>query len=183
MIWLILGIALFVGAHFFKRIAPDQRAAWGNAGKGAVALAILAGLILMIVGYLRAAHVNVWFPPTWTVHLNNLLMLIAVLLLGAGHSKSRLRARLRHPMLSAVSVWSVAHLLVNGDLASIILFGSLGLWAVASIVIVNRSEPAPASYAGGTVAGDIRLGLITLAVFAAIAGIHIALGVWPFPGR
>ena len=114
-------------------------------------------------------------------HLNNLLMLIAVGLLGVGHSKSRLRAKMRHPMLLGVLTWSVAHLLVNGDLSSVLLFGLLGIWAVVEIVVINRAEPLRTSWQGGSIAGDVRLGLITLVVFAVIAAIHTWLGYPPFP--
>lgn len=183
MIWLILGIALFVGAHWFKRFAPERRAALGTTAKAVEGVVILAGLVLIVIGYRSADYIHVWLPPDWTVHLNNLLMLVAVALLGSAHSKSRLRGLLRHPMLTAVIVWSVAHLLVNGHLAAILLFGSLGLWAALSIPLINRAVPAPAPYTAGSLAGDIRLAAITLVVFAAITGIHIALGVWPFPGR
>ncbi len=80
----------------------------------------------MIVGYRAAPFAAVWTPPAWTVHLNNLLMLVAVAVFGMGMSKGRARAWLRHPMLTAVVIWAVAHLLVNGDLASILMFGGLG---------------------------------------------------------
>ncbi len=182
MIWLILGLALWIGAHWFKRLAPGARARMGNPARAVEAVLIAVGLVLIIIGYRGTDYIHVYAPPEWTVHLNNLMMLVAVGLLGSAHSKSRLRGRLRHPMLTAVIVWSVAHLLVNGDLASVILFGTLGLWAVISIAMINRADPAPARWTGGTLAGDIRLAVITLVVFAAITGIHIALGVWPFPG-
>ncbi|MFC7705243.1 NnrU family protein [Plastorhodobacter daqingensis] len=183
MIWLILGVLLWSGAHWFKRIAPAQRAAMGNGGKGAVAAAIAVGILLMVIGYRSMDYIHVYAPPTWGVHLTNLLMLAAVALLGAGHSRSRLRGRLRHPMLTGVILWSLSHLLVNGHLAAVILFGGLGLWAIVSIVVINRAEPAPARWHGGSLAGDVRLLIITLVLYAAIAGIHIWLGVWPFPGR
>ena len=86
--------------------------------------------MLIIIGFRRAPVVPVYDPPPWAIHLNNLLMVVAVLLLGLGHSKSRARGWLRHPMLTAVVVWAVAHLLVNGDQASLVMFGWLGLWAV-----------------------------------------------------
>jgi len=153
----------------------------GNAGKGVVAVAVLGALVLMVVGYQRAEFVNLWYPPAWTVHLNNLLMLLAVFVFGMGATKGRLRGRMRHPQLTAVKIWAVAHLLVNGDLASVVLFGGLLAWAVLEVIVINRSEewvrpePGPASK-------DIVLVVITVVVFAVIAVIHAWLGVWPFPG-
>jgi len=181
MIYLILGLALWVAAHLFKRVAPDLRARMGNAGKALVAVGVLAGLGLMIVGYKQAEVVNLWFPPTWTVHLNNLLMLVAVFVYGMSATTGRLRGRMRHPQLTAVKIWAVAHFLVNGDLASVVLFGGLLGWAVLEVIVINRSqdwvrpEPGPAKK-------DIILVIITLVMFAVIAGIHMWLGVSPFSG-
>ena len=141
---------------------------------------ILGGLVLMVVGYRGAEFVNLWFPPAWTVHLNNLLMLAAVFVYGMSATKGRLRGRLRHPQLIAVKIWAVAHLLVNGDLASVVLFGGLLAWAVLEVIVINRTEdwvrPEP-----GPAKKDIVLVAITLVMFGAITWIHNWLGVWPFP--
>jgi uncharacterized membrane protein len=185
MIVLILGLALWWGAHLLKRIAPAQRAALtarlGTGSKGVVAVAIGLGLILMIVGYRSAAFVPVWTPPAWTIHINNLLMLAAVAMLGMGQSKGRARAWLRHPMLIGTTTWAVAHLLVNGDLASLILFGGIGAWALVSMQVINAQDGPWQRPEPGPVSGDIRLAIITVAVFAVIAAIHTWLGYWPFP--
>ena len=78
-------------------------------------------------------------------------------------------------------VWAVAHLLVNGDRASLVLFGWMGLWAVAEMALINAREPAWVRPAPGTVAGDVRLVVITLVVFAVIVAVHTWLGYPPFP--
>jgi uncharacterized membrane protein len=181
MTYLILGLILWVAAHLFKRVAPDLRARMGNAGKGLAAVGILAGLVLMIYGYRQAEFVNIWFPPAWTVHLNNLMMLAAVFVYGMSATKGRLRGAMRHPQLTAVKIWAVAHLLVNGDLASLILFGGLLAWAVLEVVVINLSEewerPQP-----GEAKKDVILVVITVVMFLVITLIHNWLGVWPFPG-
>ncbi len=181
MTLLTLGVILWAAAHFFKRLAPGVRAPMGDKGKGLVAVAIVASLLMMIFGYRGAEFIHVWAPPTWTVHLNNLMMLIAVFVYGMSATKGRLRGKMRHPQLTAVKIWAVAHLLVNGDLASIILFGGMLAWAVASVILINRSEvwvrPAP-----GEAKKDILLVVITLVLFGVMTGIHAWLGVWPFPG-
>lgn len=186
MILLSLGLALWIGAHLFKRIAPDARAAMtdrmGEASKGVIALALVLSIVLMVIGYRAADFVHVYVPPSWGIHLNNLLMLLAVLLLGLGHSKSRIRGMMRHPMLTSVVVWSVAHLLVNGDLASLVLFAVLAAWALAEMVVINSAEPDYVPAEPGTAAGDVRLAIITVVTFAIISGIHAWLGYWPFPG-
>lgn len=181
MAYLVLGLILWTAAHLFKRVAPELRARMGTAGKGVVALGVLAGLALMIIGYRQAESVNVWFPPAWTVHVNNLMMLGAVFLYGMSATKGRLRGAMRHPQLTAVKVWAVAHLLVNGDLASLILFGGLLGWAVLEVVVINMSEdwdrPQP-----GEAKKDILLVVITVVLFFAMTFVHNWLGVWPFPG-
>ncbi len=181
MAYLIAGLILWSVAHLFKRVAPDLRTRMGNAGKGLVALGVVAGLILMVVGYRQAVFIHVWAPPAWTVHVNNLMMLGAVFLYGMSATKGRLRGAIRHPQLTAVKVWAVAHLLVNGDLASLILFGGLLGWAVLEVVVINMAEewdrPQP-----GEARRDILLVIITLVLFFAMTFVHNWLGVWPFPG-
>jgi uncharacterized membrane protein len=181
MAYLILGLILWTAAHLFKRVAPDLRARMGKAGKGLAAVGILAGLVLMVIGYRQAVPVDVWITPAWTKHLNNLMMLGAVFLYGMSATKGRLRGAIRHPQLTAVKVWAVAHLLVNGDLASLVLFGGLLGWAVLEVVLINRAEdwnrPKP-----GEAKRDILLVIITLVLFFAMTFVHNWLGVWPFPG-
>ena len=82
---MIAGLGLWIGAHYFKRIAPDARAKLGEPGKGLVAILILAGLALIIVGYRNTelGLVQVWFPPSWMIHINNLLMLLAFWVFGS----------------------------------------------------------------------------------------------------
>ena len=108
-------------------------------------------------------------------------MLGAVFLYGMSATTGRLRGKMRHPQLTAVKVWAVAHLLVNGDLASIVLFGSMLAWAVVEVIVINRSEtwdrPKP-----GPAKKDLVLVIITLVMFVVITAIHSWLGVNPFGG-
>ena len=181
MVYLVLGILFWVAAHYFKRLMPEARARMGDKGKGLAAIGIAVGLVLMIYGYRQAAFIPVWSPPGFMVHINNLLMVVAVFVYGMSATTGRLRGKLRHPQLTAVKIWAVAHLLVNGDLASIILFGSMLVWAGGSVALINRAEtwerPAP-----GDAKKDIVLVVITVVMFAIITAVHAWLGVWPFPG-
>lgn len=179
---LILGLILWTVSHLFKRVAPGARAALGvGPGKMLVTVLSLSAVVLMVIGYRRAEFDPVYTPLPGMGHLNNLLMLIAVFFLGVPHSKGRVKSMLRHPMLIAVVIWAIAHLLVNGDMASIVLFGWLGLWAVVSMLLINSREgwtrPAP-----GPLRGDAINLAISLVVYAVIAGIHIWLGHNPFLG-
>ncbi len=181
---LILGLVLWTLAHYFKRLMPEVRASLGNAGKGLVAAAILGSLVLMVMGYRSADFIPVWTPPTFMVHINNTLMLLAFWVYGSGAAKGAKvwpGYKMRHPQLTAVKIWAAAHLLANGDLASILLFGGILAWAVGSVILINKAEPewTPSEHAGS--AGYIRHAVITLVIFAVVAGIHIWLGVWPFP--
>ncbi|WP_292289319.1 NnrU family protein [Marivita sp.] len=182
MALLIVGLLIWVGAHIFKRVAPEQRAAMGDTGKLIVTVALVISLGLMIWGYRGAEFIPVWYPPSFMVHINNLLMLIALFVFGMSATTGRLRGKMRHPQLTAVKIWAVAHLLVNGDLASIILFGGLLAWAVLEVIIINRAEPVWDRPQPGEAKKDVLLVVITLVSFVVISAIHAWLGVWPFPG-
>ena len=186
MTLLILGLVLWTAAHFLKRAAPGVRASMqdrmGDASKGVIAVLLLASVALMVIGYRGADTTFLWGRSAATTGINNLMMLVAVALYGLGSSKSRLRGRMRHPMLWGTVIWAAAHLLVNGDVASIVLFGGLALWALAEMQVINRAVPDYVPYEGGSAAGDLRLGIISLVVYAVIAGIHTWLGYNPFGG-
>ena len=182
MVWLILGLLLWTGAHYFKRLAPAQRDAMGDPGKGLVTVGIVAGILLMVIGYRAAAFIPVWSPPSFLVHVNNLLMLIAFFVFGTSATTGRLRGWTRHPMLLSAKIWAAAHLLVNGDLASIVLFGGMLAWAVGSVILINRAEPNWTRPDPGPAKKDILLVAITLVTFGITAALHAWLGVWPFPG-
>lgn len=184
MTLLILGLALWVLAHWFKRLAPEARAKLGESGKGLVAVLIVAGLVLMILGYRGADFIPIWYPPAWTVHLNNTLMILAFWIYGSSAAKGAKAwpaYKTRHPQLIGFKTWAIAHLLVNGDLASIILFGGLLAWAVTEVIMINRAEPdwTPPAPAGAKT--YIRLAVITGVLVAIVTAIHAWLGVWPFP--
>jgi uncharacterized membrane protein len=179
---LVFGLLIWVGAHIFKRVAPEQRAAMGEKGKGVVAVALFISLGLMIWGYREAEFINVWYPPAFMTHINNLLMLVAIFVFGMSATTGRLRGKMRHPQLTAVKIWAVAHLLVNGDLASIILFGGMLAWAVLEVILINRAVPVWDRPEPGEAKKDIVLVVITLVVYIVVSLIHIWLGVSPFGG-
>ncbi|MES2843430.1 MAG: NnrU family protein [Pseudomonadota bacterium] len=180
MFLLILGLVLWSGAHFMKRIAPDARAQLGDRGKAVLGVAILLSVVLMVLGYRSAPFIEVWTPPAFLTHLNNLLMILAFYLYAASGAKTAITRKIRHPQLTAVKTWAVAHLLVNGDLASIILFGGLLAWAVVSVILINRAQrdwqrpaPVPAKK-------EITAIVATLVVVVIVMLIHNWLGVQPW---
>ncbi|MEM9145595.1 MAG: NnrU family protein [Pseudomonadota bacterium] len=187
MALLILGMVLFALTHGLKIHAPSLRARFvGQIGelpiKGAAAVALLGAMVLIVLGYQQAPYVAVWTPPLWTTHLNNLLMVLAVAVYIAGGIKSRVRHWIRHPQLTGTKIWALAHLLVNGDLASIILFGGMLAWAVAAMIGLNaRDGKGPKPGPGTALGNGIHL-VATLVIVAVIGLLHNWAGVWPFAG-
>lgn len=182
MTLILIGLFLWIAPHLLKRLAPGLRARLGDPGKGAIALAIALGVVAMVIGYRGAAFVPVYDPMPGMGHLNNTLMLISVFLFGVGGTKGVLYTRMRHPMLWGQAIWAVAHLLVNGDLASVVLFGGLGLWALLEMALINRTAWAR-PVAGRGLKGDAMNLVGTAALFGAIALIHNWLGHPVFLGN
>ena len=181
MTLLILGVALWWAAHLFKRVAPDARARLGDPGKGIVAVAVLASVVMMYFGYGAARpEAAVWWGRNPAlVGINNLLMVLAVYLYAASGAKSALARKIRHPQLTAVKTWAVAHLLVNGDLPSIILFGGLLAWAVVSVILINRAQREwvpPVAKPGAEVKAIVATVVVTVVVML----IHNWLGYQPW---
>ena len=180
MIWLILGVAIWSYSHLMKRVTPGFRSRLGDGpGKGVVSVLTFVAIGLMIWGYKSADVVQVWNPPAFLRHINNTLMLVAVVLLNLGASRGVMRTWLRHPMLGSVVVWALAHLLVNGDLASVVLFGGLGLWALVDMVAINRMVPVWVAPSRGPVMNDAIYIVASLVLLAVIVALHTWLGYPP----
>lgn len=180
MIWLIVGVALWSYAHLMKRVSPGLRARLGDgAGKGLVSVLSLLAVAAMVYGYARADVTVLWEPPTILRHINNALMVVAVVLVNLGYSRGVMRTKMRHSMLTSVKVWALAHLLVNGDLASVILFGGILAWAVADVVLINRTEPAWVPPKAGPWRNDVIYMGVSAVVFGAIVWIHTWVGYPP----
>ena len=152
---LLLGLLLFLGCHSVRIFADDWRSEQIRAHgalkwKAIHALVSAAGLVLVVWGYgaARAEPVDLWTPPTAMRHVAALLMLLAFVLLTASYVPgSRLKAKLRHPMVLGVKVWALAHLLSNGRLADVVLFGSFLVWAVLSFRAARQRDRAAGSLA------------------------------------
>lgn len=172
---LLLGIALWWAAHLFKRVAPERRAALGDKGKGIVAAVLFLALLLMVLGYRATPVVQLWYPPVVLTHINNVIMLLAAFLFFVGKTKGRIAGRIRHPMLTAVKTWALAHLLVNGDLASVLLFGGMMGWAVSEVIIIKRQEPdwTPGEPAAN---GDVKAVVMGAVFYIVAVGIHVWTG-------
>lgn len=161
MTWLILGLILFLGIHSVAIVAPAARERWvlllgENAWKGLYSLVSFAGLALIVWGYgqARLDPVALYSPPAALRHLSALLMLPVFPLLLALYLPGRIKRLARHPLLVATKFWALAHLLANGALADVLLFGGFLVWAVADRISLARRErsggvrPAPGLPAG-----------------------------------
>lgn len=182
MTLLVIGLLIWAGAHLFKRAIPDVRATMGDKGKGLVALLLLGSVVLMVIGYRAADSAPLWDRAGWATPVNNILMIVALYLVSPGPKKGALFHKLRHPMLLGFIVWSGAHLLVNGDLASLVLFGGLGLWAMVEILVINRSEGDWEPNPKGSIAKDGMFFGISILLVGVIGYIHTFFGLTPFGG-
>lgn len=147
MTTLLIGIVLFFAIHTVPMLPDTKSALLARLGekkfKGLFSLFAITGFIVIIIGMGKAPFQPLWTPPSWTHTVTNLIMPVAFTLLVASHAPSNFRRIIRNPMLSAVLLWSLAHLISNGDLASLLLFGSFGIFSIVDIVSVNkRSTPA-----------------------------------------
>ncbi len=180
MILLLLGLALWAGVHFWKRAAPAHRAGFGDKGKGLVAAGSVGAIVLMVIGYKMADGAVYWGRSSALVGINNLLMVFAFYLFAASGKGTRVTRAIRHPQLTAVVVWAVAHLLVNGDVPSFVLFGGMALWAVAEMVVLNRVQGARGAYHAPPVKSEIIAAVATVVVVIVVMMIHYMLGVTPW---
>ncbi len=191
MTLLILGLLIFLGVHSTRIVAEPWRSAMvvrlgENGWKALYSAASLAGMVLIVIGYAaaRTDPVWLWLPPVWTRHLAALLTLPAFILLAAAYVPGNaIKARVGHPMVAGVKLWAFAHLLSNGTLADVLLFGSVLAWAVADFISARRRDRA-----AGVPRSPGRLGPTLIALAAGIAAwfafafwLHrLLIGVAPF---
>lgn len=173
MTLLILGIILFLATHLIRVVAPGFRLSmierFGETGWRVInSILSLLSLVVLIWGYATAPFVNVWFPPMGMNHLTITLMLIAMICLVAGFLPAgHIATKTKHPIVLSIKIWAAAHLLANGDLASILMFGALLAWGVVLRINYKRRVRA----------GDLVLRPFVSARFDAIA-VVVGLVVW-----
>jgi uncharacterized membrane protein len=181
---LVVGLILFLGIHSVSIVAPAWRDAQidrrgERVWKGAYALASLVGLVLLIYGYglARQTPVVLYTPPTALRHVALLLMLPVFPLLFAAYLPGRIQRAVKHPMLLAVQLWAAAHLLANGTLADVLLFGAFLIWAVADRISVDhRAVPHKVPGAPPGALNDVMALTGGLVVYAAFLwGAHVWL--------
>jgi len=193
MTLLILGLAAFLGIHSTRIFAEGFRSAQVaklglNGWKAVHSIVSIAGFVLIVYGY-AAARITpeaVWVPPLWTKHVAVLLTVPAFILLAAAYVPgTRIKRAVGHPMVVAVKVWAFAHLLANGALADVVLFGSFLAWAILDYASAcRRDRAAGIEYVTGPITRDLTAVVFGLAAWTAFAfWLHLWLiGVRPFGG-
>ena len=175
---LVLGLVIFLGAHVFVTMRGARTALIARLGEGPYKLAfsLVSALGLVAIGwgfalYRATGWIDVWSPPSWTRHVTVVLMWPAIVCITAAYLAGHIKKALKHPMLVGVKLWAAAHLLANGDLGSIVLFGSFLAWAVYDrITLKRRTDPgAPPIPVGGW--GNDALALLVGTL------IYLALGL------
>lgn len=175
---LIAGLVLFLGVHSIVIVSPSLRARTiqrlgEGAWKGPYALISLVGLVLICYGFglARQAPVVLYSPPLWLRHVALLIMLPVFPLALAAYLPGRIKTAAKHPMLAAIKFWALAHLLANGSLADVILFGGFLAWAVADrISLKRRSAPRAPPTAPPGPWNDAIAVVLGLAVYALFIG-------------
>jgi uncharacterized membrane protein len=191
MTLLIIGLAVFLGVHSTRIVADGWRTATlarigEKPWKAIYSLLSIAGFVLIVIGYsaARQSPVVLYTPPVWTRHVAALLTLPAFVLLVAAYvQRNAFKRAIGHPMVAGVKIWALAHLLANGTLADVLLFGGFLLWAVLSFTAARRRDRAAGvAYPAGSgmrTAITVAVGVVAWAAFA--FALHRPLiGVAPF---
>ena len=168
---LIAGLVLFIATHSLRIFVDGWRGQMvarmgAMPWKGLVSVVSLIGFVLMVMGYAaaRQSPIVIWTPPFWLSHLVSLVMLAAFILLIAAYiPRNGIKARLGHPMVISVKIWALAHLLVNGTVADLLLFGALLIWAVMSFRAARQRDRREGAVRAK---GELLMTLITVVVGA-----------------
>lgn len=191
MVYLIAGLLLFLGLHSVRVVADGwrtqtlQRVGEG-AYKGVYSVLSLLGFALIVYGFgaARETPVMLWTPPPGMRHAAALLTLLAFILLAAAYvPRNAIKARFHHPMVLGVKTWALAHLLANGSVAHVVLFGSFLVWGVVTFIASRRRDRALGTqYAAGTVQGTAITVVVGVLAWAAFAfKLHgLLIGIRPF---
>ncbi|HEX5508186.1 MAG TPA: NnrU family protein [Pseudolabrys sp.] len=174
LVVLIVGLVIFLGAHVFVTFREARGAAiarLGAAYRVLFALVSIVGLALIVWGYAHyraTGWIQIWSPPAFTRHITVGLMLIAAILVTAAYVPSHIRTESKHPMLAGIKTWAFAHLLSNGDLGSILLFGSFLAWGVYARIAAKRRGDKGKADAPARWGNDVIVIMLGLVVYLAL---------------
>ena len=178
MFWLITGLVLFLGVHVFSSLRPARGRLVARLGEGAYkglfALLSLAGFGLIVAGMGKAPSIELWNPPAWGRYPAIWFMPFALILLAGAFIPGNLKRLTAHPMLWSIALWALVHLLANGDLAGLLLFGGFGVYALCAMwsQTLRGARPAQTRRA---IAGDISTIVAGLVAYALLLKFHASL--------
>jgi uncharacterized membrane protein len=184
---LFAGIILWFVAHSFPAIAPDRRGALvAKLGeqpyRGVFSLVIVLSLVMMVFGWKNATPSAIYVPPMGPGGVPAILVLLGLVLFFASQMNGHIKRIIRHPQMAGTILWSVAHLLTNGDSRSVALFGGMAIWALFEIVMINRREGPRTGSQTASGKFDLIAVVIGGVVFAVVGHFHLQLfGVSPVP--
>ena len=175
MTWLIIGSIIFFGVHLVPSNPRFRQKLIQRIGelpyKGVFSVLSLVGLVLMVKGFSRVEYIAFWNPSASARYIPPLLMAPALILLVAANFNNNIRRIVRHPMLWGILLWSISHLLVNGDLASLVLFGSFAVFAVFDMWSANK-RGATTLTQPVSMKRDFMAGIIGLAAYFLLVSFH-----------
>lgn len=177
MTLLIVGLLLWSIPHLLPSVGIGVRksliAKLGEGPySGVIALLILSGIVLIVFGWRSIIPEPVYFPPDYLESVTYLLMLLSLLLFVASARPTRIKQLVRHPQLTGVVLWSVAHLLQNGDDRSILLFGWIAVWAVLEMIFISRRDGVWVKEGAPALMEELKLGVVSIIVFVVILFAH-----------
>lgn len=178
MTLLIAGILLWSLVHFIPALAQPLKQSMlsklgENGYKGLFSLLLIAAILMMVFGWRSIEQPSYFYTlPLWTRHLGMLLVLVAFILFVASGMPTRIKQFIRHPQLTGVVIWAGAHLLMNGDSRSLVLFGGLGIWALLEIILINRREGAWLKPEIPGIGQEVKILVIAVVVFLAVMFAH-----------
>jgi len=178
MSWLVIGLVLFFGVHFFTSQRPARARLVTTLGegpyKGFYSLISLAGFGLMVAGMGKAPFIELWDPPAWGRYVALWLMPVALVLLAAAYIPGNIKRFTAHPMLWSFTLWALVHLLANGDLAGLLLFGTFAIYSLYAMWSQNRRGARPTNRRRN-IAGDIVAVVVGLVAYALLVKFHGSL--------
>ncbi|MCG7869144.1 MAG: NnrU family protein [Candidatus Thiodiazotropha taylori] len=189
MTLLLIGLTLWAGVHLFPSLLPQVRddlikRIGDGPYQGLFALLILTGVVLIVFGWRGTVPTQVYAPPAGLRHAAMLLVVIGfILMAAASFPRTRVKRLIRHPQLTGVLLWALAHLLANGDSRSLLLFSVMAIWTVVSMLLINRRDGAwvkPET----TMAwyGELLVVVVGVGIAALVVRFHVYLAGVPLIG-
>lgn len=173
---LLGGVLLWSFVHYIPGLLPNLKIKLvdmlGKAYRGVFSLLMVGSIVLMVMGWKAAVPEAIYEPLLSTAQLTGVLMIVSFYLFAAAHGPSNAKRYIRHPMLTGVIVWGAAHLLVNGDDRSIILFGGMIIWAAAEILVINKREGDYVKPEAVPMKKDIIKLVVAIVIYAVVVFIH-----------